>query len=1160
MNQNISASELFQRVRELLILPDLKPETRNKMMHDTLILCCHEGVKDTKQAFGNLFSQVDYLCKVRGIKIADKIAIQTMRRHSNKPDALTNEELGYDARALAIFISAVFHVDVPHELNVLIPHTNRPYQKGLEINKRYIRCIVKSRDADFIRVDIDQDADEEEYLVCLKDAENNIDHTYLCELLREGTQLNLLDNQVRQPIITPRLIVLEPDYLVDISSIAACFTAYGHHPLLYLLNLMKPRANTQATLLGNFAGAALDDIINNHGHYRVNDTVKSNFREKALEFCTCPYFDAKKFYTDANLQAYNLQQVVDVLFPRTAAQAQMNAFRGENLYDRKKAILEPSFVCEALGIQGRVDLMTTDCKLLVEQKSGRNLNIETHQADPSYHSYQLEPHYVQLLLYYGVLHHNFKLSNNLVNIRLLYSKYQPQDGLMVVAFYQKLFKEAIMYRNQLVAASFEIAKEGFEHALNELTPEVLNVAGSQDFFYNQYLKPQLAAITDPLHALSPLEEAYFCRMMTFVLREQMISKVGAQEGTNTSSSDLWTMPLAEKKDAGNIYTDLHITKKEMSAIGNGYDTITLSVPDQGKDFLPNFRIGDMVYLYTYRPEEEPDVRKAILYKGVLQEIHTHELVVHLNDGQQNADIFEMDKPYAIEHGTTDASTGGSIRGLHQFISAPKEKRDLLLGQREPLRNTSITLTRHYDDVLDDIILRAKQAQDYFLLVGPPGTGKTSRALKFMVEEALNDGTGMPSARVIPPGHQQPASSILLMSYTNRAVDEICEMLVDSGIPFLRLGSEFSCDERFRPYLIEKAIAQCPKLEAIRQYIIGTRVIVGTTSMIASKPFIFNLKHFKLAIIDESSQILEPNLVGLLTAVDKFILIGDYKQLPAVVQQSEKDSAIPTIDDRQDHAVIDMSILQDICLSNCRNSLFERLIRWEDHEKRSDFIGILRRQGRMHPEIAEFPNQMFYRREQLEPVPCSHQLETELAYTLPSQDALDDVLKAHRMIFIPSQFCKEPNVSDKINASEASIVVDVLRRVHRFYGKDFNAQKTVGVIVPYRNQIAMIRKGIEKLGIPELEHISIDTVERYQGSQRDVIIYSFTIQNIWQLDFLAGNSFVEDGHIIDRKLNVAITRARKQMIMTGNPEILRNNQIFNELMEYVKRKEGYFHCF
>lgn len=66
MNQNnISTAELFQRVRELLMLPELEPQTRNKMMHDTLILCCHEGVKDTRQAFGNLFSQVDYLCKAR---------------------------------------------------------------------------------------------------------------------------------------------------------------------------------------------------------------------------------------------------------------------------------------------------------------------------------------------------------------------------------------------------------------------------------------------------------------------------------------------------------------------------------------------------------------------------------------------------------------------------------------------------------------------------------------------------------------------------------------------------------------------------------------------------------------------------------------------------------------------------------------------------------------------------------------------------------------------------------------------------------------------------------------------------------------------------------------------------------------------------------------
>ena len=133
---------------------------------------------------------------------------------------------------------------------------------------------------------------------------------------------------------------------------------------------------------------------------------------------------------------------------------------------------------------------------------------------------------------------------------------------------------------------------------------------------------------------------------------------------------------------------------------------------------------------------------------------------------------------------------------------------------------------------------------------------------------------------------------------------------------------------------------------------------------------------------------------------------------------------------------------------------------------------------------------------------------------------------------------------------------LLSRIHRFYGDRFDTQRTVGVIVPYRNQIAMIRREIEQLGIPALHDISIDTVERYQGSQRDVIIYSFTIQCLYQLDFLTGNCFEEDGRIIDRKLNVAITRARKQMIMTGNTSTLSHNLVFSRLVEYTKEKGGY----
>ena len=278
-------------------------------------------------------------------------------------------------------------------------------------------------------------------------------------------------------------------------------------------------------------------------------------------------------------------------------------------------------------------------------------------------------------------------------------------------------------------------------------------------------------------------------------------------------------------------------------------------------------------------------------------------------------------------------------------------------------------------------------------------------------------------------------------------------------------------------------------------------------------------------------------------IDKFILIGDYKQLPAVVRQNEKDT------------IIEHLLLNEIGLQDCRNSLFERLIKTERMQKRTDFIGILRKQGRMHPDIAEFPNMMFYRDEKLEPVPCEHQTETHIDYSLPSEDELDERLKHHRMIFIPSQTCKRPEVSDKVNTEEARIVADIVRRIHRFYGEKFNPNTTIGVIVPYRNQIAIIRKEIEKWQIPVLNQISIDTVERYQGSQRDVIVYSFTIQYRYQLAFLTANSLIEDdGQVIDRKLNVAITRARKQMIITGHEETLSYNETFRKFIDFMKKKE------
>lgn len=149
------------------------------------------------------------------------------------------------------------------------------------------------------------------------------------------------------------------------------------------------------------------------------------------------------------------------------------------------------------------------------------------------------------------------------------------------------------------------------------------------------------------------------------------------------------------------------------------------------------------------------------------------------------------------------------------------------------------------------------------------------------------------------------------------------------------------------------------------------------------------------------------------------------------------------------------------------------------------------------------------------------------------------------------------LSDKVNPDEARIVAAELLKVYQEYGPRFNADKTVGVIVPYRNQISMIRRELEALQVPELLNVSIDTVERYQGSQRDVIVYSTTVTRHYQLDFLCANTFEETDaedpsvvHLIDRKLNVALTRARCRMIITGHEPTLRQNALYRDLIDYI----------
>jgi len=449
--------------------------------------------------------------------------------------------------------------------------------------------------------------------------------------------------------------------------------------------------------------------------------------------------------------------------------------------------------------------------------------------------------------------------------------------------------------------------------------------------------------------------------------------------------------------------------------------------------------------------------------------------------------------------------------LFALITAPRRRKELLLGQRSPERNENETLRGSYGR-FDDLVLKARQATDFFLLIGPPGTGKTSCGMVNILKEHLAD----------------EASTVLMVSYTNRAVEEMCSKLDQEGIEYLHIGHQK--EEMSRAELADK--------------LRNVRVVVGTTTALTSNNALFSLRSFDLCIIDEASQILEPHLLPILSArgadgeeaVKKFVMIGDHKQLPAVVQQGEEESRV------------EEPSLQAIGLENCRQSLFERLLRRLD----LCFFHTLSAQGRMHHDVADFANRHFYA-SLLTEVPLDHQQRAIPYKTAHKDDLMLKMLTERRVTFLPVEKQPNANTSDKTNPEEAQQIAAVVEAVYRLFAENhltFEPQKSVGVIVPYRHQISTVRRYLQRYGIDSLLDVAIDTVERFQGSQRDVIVYGFTISKPYQLDFLTNNVFIDsDGQVIDRKLNVALTRARECLVIVGNPKLLSTNELFKELLAY-----------
>ena len=1103
-----------------------------KQMRDLLERICRAQMQSSSLQMTDLSARISFIAAKTGLSVGEQNRLHTFRLTSNQilnrclePN---REKLLRDVKTLAFLVRKLSGENIPDELYRLLPRADATYLVAPPARERVrrMRVCFQYADEQYLYVTPLDEVSERPYLVRYNIPQINEEFAETCKLLWQHAQMNLLDVAIDEAgILTPSFIVLEPDYLIDISSLAECFRDYGHHPGNYFLSRMQPIENARPLLLGNIANLFLDEWIhapNEDIDYRT--CMQKAFRRYPIELAACPDLrdreKERQFFDDCKLHFEHIRETVNDTF-HTA---------GYEL-DKTDAVLEPSYICEALGLQGRLDYMQRDMSSFIEMKSGK--------ADEYAIRGKVEPkenNKVQMLLYQAVLQYSMGMDHRKVKAYLLYTRYpllypsRPSWAMV---------RRVIDLRNRIVADEYGIQlhnnPEYTARKLEEINASTLNERGLRGRFWETYLRPPIDRFQEKLQRLSAIEKSYFYAVYNFLTKELYTSKSGDvdYEG-RTGAASLWLSTLAEKCEAGEIIYNLRIRENHAADEHKAYLLLVRSdfeekeLPETVADndiqnVLPNFRQGDAIILYE-RNCGTDNVTNKMVFKGNIEHLTDHEISIRLRATQQNPSVLPADSLYAIEHDMMDTTFRSMYQGLYAYLSATQERRDLLLAQRPPKFDESLdSLVSQAKDDFTRVALKAQAAQDYFLLIGPPGTGKTSCALKKMVETF----------------HADKGAQILLLSYTNRAVDEICKSLasIRPAVDFIRVGSELSCDETYRTHLIENELASCNRRSEVYERIRSCRIIVGTVAAISGKPELFRLKHFNVAIIDEATQILEPQLLGILcargeeggNAIDKFILIGDYKQLPAVVLQSSEQSAIYE------------ESLMSIGLTNLKDSLFERLYR-NCTARQSPLTShpsydMLCRQGRMHPEVALFANRAFYGG-RLIPVGLPHQLEDS-----------DTVC---RLAFYPS-IPEKTGTSTKINHSEARIVADLVARIYEDCRIDFDEARTLGIITPYRSQIALIKKEIAALGIPALNRIMVDTVERFQGSERDVIIYSCCINSYFQLKFVS-NLTEEDGTLIDRKLNVALTRARKQMFVTGVPKYLKSNPLYESLLNLMEYKE------
>ena len=421
-----------------------------------------------------------------------------------------------------------------------------------------------------------------------------------------------------------------------------------------------------------------------------------------------------------------------------------------------------------------------------------------------------------------------------------------------------------------------------------------------------------------------------------------------------------------------------------------------------------------------------------------------------------------------------------------------------------------------NDQQQEAVKRILSARDYVLLLGMPGTGKTS-TLALVIRS------------IVAKGYR-----VLITSYTHSAVDSLLSKLDAAGMDsptILRLGSLSSVKESLHKYVLTSDVFGSSK--ALKERVNAARVVACTVLAASSDSVISNLD-FDFCIVDEAGQITQPAAIGALLLSKRFVLVGDDYQLPPLILSDEAQNGGMDV------------------------SLFKRLA-----EAHPQAVVTLSEQYRMNAEIMEISNILIYDNR----LRCgSHLIATGrlnlTISTLSSDEWLHACVDPNRPVVflntdrlqnVDNKFTLESyrtgNVGrkkDVVNLHEVQIV----SKIHTAFLENGMKMENIGFVSPYRSQVSTIKESLDMKNDNLLTSggtSEVSTVDKFQGRDMEVMV----------LSMVRSNSFGNVGDLLRdwRRVNVAITRAKFKLVIIGSLEIMEHIPVLKSLRDIVVEK-GY----